>query len=171
MHYLLSLARCSAMVRVQQSHAYCISSICSKAVFIVSRDTVIGSPAVPSQWRSGHFLSRRRCVPSRSDHCCEYWNAMAVFSLPKCDYIYDVTTDELPDWTMVMLSCDVMTGELSYWLMCLMPWSKYKNAILLDNQRCCDPVMTAKKTFVIGSSILSWSYETKERLSFNGNIG
>lgn len=42
---------------------------------------------------------------------------MAVFSLPKCDYIYDVTTDELPDWTMVMLSCDVMTGELSYWLM------------------------------------------------------
>ena len=44
-----------------------VSSICSKAVFIVSRDTEAGSPAVPSRWRSGHFLSRRRCVPSLSD--------------------------------------------------------------------------------------------------------
>ena len=50
------------------SHAYCISSICSKAVFIVSReDTASGSQAVPSRWRSGHFLPQRRCVSSRSD--------------------------------------------------------------------------------------------------------
>ena len=42
------------------SLAYCISSICSKAVFNVRRDTAAGSPAVPSRWWTISLASAMR---------------------------------------------------------------------------------------------------------------
>ena len=115
-----------------------VSSTYSKAVFIVSRDTAAGSPAVPSRWRSGHFLSWRRCVLSRSDHCSEHWNALTVFSLPKCDEKYHIVCEVLfigGLWRHHRWASWLDNGEVIL-------WCHDRRAFLLVNGGWCHDVST-----------------------------